>query len=378
MDTNHTVLIRGRSIWDKELMPASEFEERVAKIRSRMAAAGLDALLVYGDAYCYGSLCYVSGFIPKTRDGIVILPKDEQPVLVASSGSRDLPFITTLTWQGDVRATMKIVPATVACLASLGLSGASLGLVGAEERMAATNFEALQKALLEAKLVEATSIIDEMRIAKSWRELKVIQEAAQIVSDAMAFARDRVRPGIAEYELLAEVERFARYRGVEDFRFLIAPAATAAYGLRTAGERRIEPNDTLLIYLAASYLRYWAEIGRTVGLNRQSALVDVVTGAQRRIVNDIRPGVVARKTIDGARDLLSKAGAQAASEAYGFGNGIGLDAHEKPVLAPDESRALVPGMVLSVRAGSYKVGEGGAFVSDVVAVTKSGCQVLTR
>ena len=49
METLQPILKRGRDVWDQINMPKGEFLQRVEKIREKMAGAGIDVLLLYGD-----------------------------------------------------------------------------------------------------------------------------------------------------------------------------------------------------------------------------------------------------------------------------------------------------------------------------------------
>ena len=65
MDTLHTVLNRGCSLWDRKKIPQTEFRQRLDRVRQAMRERAVDLLLVYGDSRRYGHLAFVSHFIPK-------------------------------------------------------------------------------------------------------------------------------------------------------------------------------------------------------------------------------------------------------------------------------------------------------------------------
>ena len=60
------------------------------------------------------------------------------------------------------------------------------------------------------------------------------------------------------------------------------------------------------------------------------------------------------------------------------GHGIGVDLHEEPYLGPGSDAVLEAGMVLGIEPLVYRTGYGfGMQIKNVVAVTESGCQLLT-
>ena len=60
---------------------------------------------------------------------------------------------------------------------------------------------------------------------------------------------------------------------------------------------------------------------------------------------------------------------------HGTGHGLGLEIHEYPRF---QKTVFKPGQVLTVEPGLYYPGLGGARVEDVVALTKTGIQMLSR
>ena len=54
MDTLHTVLNRGCSLWDQARLPKEEFQRRLDRVREGMRERGVDLLLVYGDSWRFG------------------------------------------------------------------------------------------------------------------------------------------------------------------------------------------------------------------------------------------------------------------------------------------------------------------------------------
>src|SRR4051812_16600918 len=99
----HQVLKRGVMIWDRAQLPAASFEARLARVQAAIAAAGQDAWWVYGDAERYGDLAYLTHYLPRTRGGLVLVPREGPPSLLVSFAARDIPAAKTLTWVEDVR-----------------------------------------------------------------------------------------------------------------------------------------------------------------------------------------------------------------------------------------------------------------------------------
>jgi Xaa-Pro aminopeptidase len=94
----HSVLKRGCSTWDRKQVPTELFQARLDAVRREMARQNLDALVIYGDNYCFADLCYLTNYFPKVRGGIAVVPRDGAISLLLNIGCRVVPFAKTLTW----------------------------------------------------------------------------------------------------------------------------------------------------------------------------------------------------------------------------------------------------------------------------------------
>ena len=60
------------------------------------------------------------------------------------------------------------------------------------------------------------------------------------------------------------------------------------------------------------------------------------------------------------------------------GHGVGRKVHQAPRISLKSREKLKAGMVITVEPGIYLKGWGGIRIEDMVLVTKTGCNVLTK
>ncbi|MBI2534644.1 MAG: aminopeptidase P family protein [Deltaproteobacteria bacterium] len=381
MDTLHTVLNRGRSVWDRARLPEEEFRRRLNVLRAGMKERGVDLLLVYGDSWKYGNLAYVSHFIPKNRGALAVIPMVGEPALVIQEPSRNNPFSTTLTWIQEVHSVGKFAQGVSEALKVRSLKPKRLGVVSVEQQLNIREWRELGKLFEGVEWRDLGDHFNTLRGVKSEVELTLLRQTIRILEEALAVFRKSGSPGQKEYEIAAEIERAARRQGVEDFRLLLARSGQPEIGLRPAGDSPLKKGEAILVLAAASYQRYWAELGQTICLGRPPDDVvksyDVATRAFRGLVEGTRAGV-SPAAATACLNEVSSPTARDSLQAYGLGNGLGLDLCEEPVLGKEGNAAIKPGMALTLRACFTGKECGSAFISRPYLVAQSGLEALSR
>jgi Xaa-Pro aminopeptidase len=57
---------------------------------------------------------------------------------------------------------------------------------------------------------------------------------------------------------------------------------------------------------------------------------------------------------------------------------VGLEVHEGPAISSGSSRILEAGMVFTVEPGVYVEDFGGVRIEDMVLVTRTGCEIISK
>jgi Xaa-Pro dipeptidase len=331
----HSVLKRGCSTWDKEQAPEAEFQSRFDLARREMARQNLDALLIYGDNYSFADLCYLTNYFPKVRGGIGVVPRDGQLSLLLNIGSRDVPFAKTLTWVEDIRASNYLGRDAAELLKEKGFAKANVGLVDSGQGFPLPQLEEMQSALPEVKWKLDPTLFQHMRLCKGERELNALRAAGRVLNEMCDGAGHFVKQGRKEFEVIADIDRLARDKGVEDVRIL-------------AGAKRLQPPSSKVItnvgshwalYLAIQHERYWAEAGRTYILSGNPQLQSAYQKAREIVTQmaaQLKPGNSVGAIDEEARRQLGEF--YVTASLYGLGNGIGLNQWEPPFLNDDEAR----------------------------------------
>jgi Xaa-Pro aminopeptidase len=261
-------------------------------------------------------------------------------------------------------------------------------------------------------IIDPATIVHEMRVLKSTKEIEVMQKAADIAAEAHVEAMKAVRSGMKEYEVEALIEQVFRRHGAA------APAYTSIVGaganatilhyINNDGELR--DGDLLLVDAGAEYKGYASDITRTFPINgrytkAQREIYDLVLEAQMSCVEMVRPGVthdelkahsvemltegmVRLGLLKGEPATLIKEEKYKQFYMHGLGHLLGIDVHDVGIYYYDkQSRALEPGVVMTIEPGIYVAPDTkdipeqylgiGVRIEDDVLCTENGPRVLT-
>ncbi len=346
-----------------------------------MKEHGADLLLVYGDSWRFGHLAFVSHFIPKNRGVLAVVPLEGEPALIVQEPGRNNPFSKTLTWFDEVRSVGQFAPGLGDALKARGLKPKRVGLVAVEEQLPMREWERVVQVLEGAEFCALSDLLTSLRLVKSASEQALLLHTVKILEQSLALFRKEARAGQKEYEIAALAEREARRQGVEDFRFLIARASEPQVGLRPAGPAPLDRGEALLVTVAASYQRYWAELGRTFCLGSPPAELvkshNLAKNIFHQLVESVKIGASAAAAGEWLKEIPS-APARESLQAYGLGNGLGLDLSEAPLLGQDGAVKIQPGVALTLRVclAGEKCGHG--LIAQPFLATENGLQSLAQ
>jgi Xaa-Pro aminopeptidase len=229
---------------------------------------------------------------------------------------------------------------------------------------------------LEAPLVEP------LRLVKDEDELKIMREAALLGCKLFDHILGFLRPGLREIDVAAELEHEARSRGAEGMSFdtIVASGSRSALPHGRATTAQLPRKGFLTLDFGVILNGYCSDMTRTVHLgapkqNERNAYEKVLE-AQEAAVAAVGSGVSCGEVDEAARRVLRNAGFGEAF-SHSTGHGVGLEIHESPRVGAGQTTRLLPGMVVTIEPGIYLAGEFGIRIEDMVAVTRTGGQVLT-
>jgi len=256
--------------------------------------------------------------------------------------------------------------------------------IGYEQtRMTCDSFEALKNRLpMKASLVPIASWMEELRIIKSPAELALIRRSVETNSRAFEQVTARLKAGVTERALAAELEYRMRRFGAEKpaFDTIVAGGARTALPHSEPSSARLEIGGLVMVDMGALQEGYSSDMTRMLYLGVPTAKVKrtyrAVLEAQLAALDAVRPGALAAQVHQQARRVLKSYGLDRAF-VHSTGHGLGLEIHEPPRIGKNGKTRLEAGMAITIEPGAYLEGFGGIRIEDTVVVTSSGYEILT-
>ncbi len=380
------------------LHPKSEIDERTKKLQSRME--DLTGAILFQSV----DMLYFSG---TAQEGLVYVPAnpEAEPVVMVRK---------------SLERAREESPVEVSPLKGLRNLKSDLGIpdgarIGLElDVLPYNNYARVKQALGDAKFVDVSERIKEIRSVKSKFEIRLMREAARILDAGIGSVPNHLKEGMAEIELAAKVEaemrmlghqgslRFRRFNQERPMGHLMA-GPNAAYPSFVAsptggvgpsllqpqgpGFRKIMRNEPILVDYGGVYNGYIADETRIFSIGRlPKELEDAHIAAldvEKAVVEALRPGNSGREIFEiseargeelGYKDNL---GGPVGAKCGFVGHGVGLEIDERPVLGPVD-HDILPNMTVAVEPKMIYPGLGVVGIEDTFLTTERGPERLTR
>ena len=245
-----------------------------------------------------------------------------------------------------------------------------------------------QKATLQkltgsgVRWVSGGDAVERLRAVKETSELATMREAAALISEVFAETLPRIKVGLCELQVAAEIEYAIKLKGGSgpSFETIVASGPRSAWAHARPSGKLLGKNELVVLDHGAILRGYCSDLTRTVFLGRAPEkvrrLYDAVVEAQQAAKNAVAPGIKAGE-VDAAARLSLKRHGLAKYFTHSTGHGLGIEVHEMPRLARGEETKLEESMVITIEPGVYVEGLGGIRIEDDVVVTSNGAEDLT-
>lgn len=242
----------------------------------------------------------------------------------------------------------------------------------------------LQATFPETSYLDIQPMINKKRLKKSRNEIKYLQDAVDIIEKVLASGIKKVKVGMTESELAAELEFLMKKFGAvgPSFSTIVLAGEKAALPHGTPGDRALQRGDFLLFdFGVITREGYCSDITRTFVIGeaseKQKEIYNIVLESNQAGIHSVKAGRALKNFDIAARKVIVGSG-------YGnyfnnrVGHGLGIEVHEEPSIHENNEQTAESGLFFTIEPGIYIPDYGGVRIEDEVYINEEGkAEVLT-
>lgn len=348
------------------------YEERRSQLKAYLTNNDIGTAMISSPANVY----YYTGFNSDPHErfmALVIDTNTDETILFVPALDKDAAIqdsdIAKITPISDQEEPFEVVKNTIGGMAkSVGIEAKVLSYY---------RYNSLLAFFPQIEVVDVQPFINIQRMKKSKEEITYLRKAIEIIEKVLAEGIKKVKIGMTEAELTAELEFLMRKFGADapSFSTIVLTGEKAALPHGSPGERKIQKGDYLLIDFGVVKDGYCSDTTRTFIIgeasDEQKKIYDIVLQSNQAGINAVQAGVPLKTFDIAARNVIIDNG-------YGeyfnnrVGHGLGIEVHEEPSVHQNNEQIAEAGLVFTIEPGIYIPGHGGVRIEDTVYINAEG------
>ena len=385
-----------------ELIPQLSLEERDRRyrnIRNEMAKSGIDVLLLPANSGRWEQLQadsrYLSSIGGFATEVFTVFPRAAEPT--AYVFNRAAWWKRAQRWVPDVRdGHNHWAENAIERLKEIGFEKGTIGIAGLSGLFRApegiipySTVVKLQEGFPQAKIVNATELMQQARAVKSAEEIGLLERSAAVVEKMIAAMTEAARPGVTERELYAAMAGTMLAHGGElPTLFFLGSGPEATQSTFVPTGRALAKGDRIVNEIEAKIGGYAAQAVAPASLGKPAAeyekMIELSAQCFDAVLGAMRPGATFGALFDVYTGTIERAGAGKYTWSHPMMHARGLG-DDGPALLGD--RDLERFRLIELKAGMVFIlkpqvrgagGKGRASIGDTVVVTEGGARRLGR
>jgi len=349
-----------------------------------MSAEGLDIMI----ATKLGSRHYVAGAMMPWRSAVIIPLEGDVALTTTSIDSERVAYDT---WIEDVRPWELAMraPTMMDVVSKFINDTKSSKVIGLELDDVTANEHAELSAKTNAKIQDASSLIDTVMLIKEPAEIERMRRAAEICDLGAEAAIKFIRPGVMETEIAGVIEHATRAAGSQ-WNWAVTAGTEVGSGYRQsfargwsqpATTKRVQRGDIVTLDIHPLIDLYCGDLAFNVCVgeptHKQRELEKVWKEAIHTMLDNMRPGVVMGDAARKTRKVIKDAKLEEYASSL-LGHGLATDSKMPPVVSEANTSTFEENMFVELVVNITVPTIGGLRTESMVLITKNGPELLTR
>ena len=256
--------------------------------------------------------------------------------------------------------------------------------IGYESSITHARYLAFAKKAPRARFVDVAEDIAMLRAVKTPDEIERIRAAERLACEIWRDASSRFKAGMSERDMARMIQKMMIDRGEgEAFPTIVCVGKNAAECHHEPDDTVWNGRDSVLVDMGVKLGGVCSDMTRNLVVRPSSLYKEVyalVEEANLAAIEAAKPGMTGYALDKVARNVIRKGGF---GKCFGhsLGHGVGYEVHEAPMATNNKKRGnivLKPGMLVTIEPGIYLEGNLGVRIEDLILITETGCEVLSR
>lgn len=236
----------------------------------------------------------------------------------------------------------------------------------------------------EVRFHDISDLLIELRSVKDLDEIEIFKTLCSAADHAFFEVSKIAKIGVSEQELVECFRKNALASGV------CVPSAWSMFSAGANAARLTLPTQKVALSgevikfdagVNAEFMFYTTDTSRTWVMDGADAeiyaLKDRLYGAQRKMIAAAKPGLTFDELFSTGYEFVKQKFPKYVRGHMGHSISLGPATAEDPYISPNNSRKLVPGMILAVEAPFYITDYNGFNIEDMILITHTGAEILT-
>ena len=367
--------------------PKAEFEQRLAKVQSAMAADAIDVLLLTQEH----DIRYMTGFMTPfwqspTRPWFVVIPKSGLPKAVIPTIGREVMkrcftdavhcFAAPSNTDDGIMLLGQVIADCAGTSPVLGM------MIGAETKlmMPLMDMEVLIEAIGTPELVDATEILRSARMVKSPLEIAKLRHICGLASDVFNAMPEWANIGQSLRSVFSTFKINALNAGIDDVSYLVGNAGQGGYDdiISPPGEDPIQSGDVLMLDTGCLWDGYFCDFDRNYGFGDVSAeameAYELLWQATEDAITGLKPGMTSADLFGIMQSRLGSSD----DDVGRYGHGLGIQLTEPPSHIGWDETVLTENMVLTLEPSLSLSGGKMMVHEENILLTAEGAELLSK
>jgi len=377
-------------------IPDEEFVQRMTNFKEKMAKEGIDLVLVFSNLLDPSAVRYFSDVSPINESAAMAIPLEGEPILCSGQACHEwskhkskikdvriMPEVGEVSGvEYDIEGQFDFQDLFEEMKSRYRVK--RIGIIG-DLIFPYEIYKKLEKVFPGIEKVSAEMLMYELRMRKSENEIACIKKASEIISESFAYAVNRIKPGVTELDIQADIEGQMLRLGAEAYCNSFSPMIPSGpensnLCMNRNTLRKVKEGEIIDLQAGALYEGYNGVACTPVVLGKIpeeiKKAVNVAHDSMKVVVEKLKPGALSPDLYKVYGDFLERKGYRKFSP-YGSVHSLGMLECETPFFSARKEVKVLENMVIAIDVYFKGLPWGSFRIEETFIIRKDGAELAT-